>query len=71
MYYLIINNETYGHSSDMIPLMELGVEYIGFVDGEERMEIWDDKQMVMRLAREYELPDDNEWRWVPGLRAVK
>jgi hypothetical protein len=71
MYYLIINNETYETAGDMIPLMEMGLEYIGFIDGNERMEIWNDKQMLMRLAKEHELQGEEEWRWLPGLRAIK
>ena len=71
MYYLRINEELYGHAGDMIPLMELGLEFLEWLDPIDRMEIWDDKRMVMRLAREYEIEDESQWRWLPGLRAVK
>jgi len=56
----------------MIPLMELGLECLSwfYMEG-DRMEIWDDKRMVMRLAQEHELQGDEEWRWLPGLRAIK
>lgn len=71
MYYLRINGNLYGHAGDMIPLMELGLEFIDWLDPIDRMEIWNDKCMVMRLAKEHELHGDEEWRWLPGLRAVK
>lgn len=72
MYYLKINGDVYGHGGDMIPMMELGLQCLEwFCIDTDRMEIWDDKRMVMRLAQEHELQGDEEWRWLPGLRAIK
>jgi len=71
MYYLRINNNLYGHSGDMIPLMELGLEFREWMRPIDCMEIWDDKKMVMRFAYPHELQGDEEWQWFPALRAVK
>ena len=71
MYYLKINDNLYGHAGDMIPLMELGLEFLGWLDPIDSMEIWNDKRMVMRFARPHELKEGEEWHWLPALRAVK